>query len=123
MAGRPCSDEPATTLTPEQAYERQWAATLLEQVLSALRREYAAVGNSRVFAELADLLWGKNGLASFADVGARLGMTEGAARAAMHRLRARYREELRREVARTVSEPGEVDGELRHLISVVSRGN
>jgi RNA polymerase sigma factor (sigma-70 family) len=123
MGAHPHSDELATTLTPEQAYESQWAATLLEQVLSTLRREYAAAGNSRVFAELADLLWGKNGSASFAEVGARLGMTEGAARGAMHRLRARYREQLRREVARTVSEPGEVDGELRYLISVVNHRN
>ena len=50
-------------------------------------------------------------------------MTEGAARGAMHRLRTRYRERLRREVAQTVAEPGEVDEELRYLISVVSQGD
>jgi RNA polymerase sigma factor (sigma-70 family) len=112
--------EPASTLTPERAYEKQWAATLLAQVLSTLRQEYATDGNSRMFAELADLLWGKEGSVSFAEIGARLGMTEGAARAAMHRLRTRYREQLRREVSQTVNEPGEVDEELRYLISVVS---
>jgi RNA polymerase sigma factor (sigma-70 family) len=115
--------ELVTTLTPDRAYEKQWAATLLEQVLSALREEYAAAGSSRVFAELADLLWGKDGSVSFAEIGNRLSMTEGAARGAMHRLRTRYREQLRREVAQTVSEPGEVDEELRYLITVVSQGN
>jgi RNA polymerase sigma-70 factor (ECF subfamily) len=114
------ANEPATTLSPERAYEKQWAATLLAQVLAALRQEYAAAGNSRVFAQLADLLWGKDGSDSFAEIGARLGLTEGAARGAMHRLRTRYRELLRREVAQTVNEPGEVDEELRYLISVVS---
>jgi RNA polymerase sigma factor (sigma-70 family) len=113
--------ESAVTMTPERAYEKQWSATLLEQVLSALKQEYAEAGNSRVFAELGDLLWGKEGSVSFAEIGARLGLTEGAARGAMHRLRLRYRERLRREVAQTVAEPGEVDEELRYLISVVSR--
>ena len=117
------TNEPAVTLTPERAYEKQWAATLLEQVLSKLKQEYAEAGNRRVFAELADLLWGKDGSVSFAEIGARLDMTEGAARGAMHRLRTRYRERLRREVAQTVAEPGEVDEELRYLISVVSQGD
>jgi RNA polymerase sigma-70 factor (ECF subfamily) len=117
------TNEPAVTMTPERAYEKQWAATLLEQVLSSLKQEYAEAGNSRVFAELADLLWGKEHSVSFAEIGARLGLTEGAARGAMHRLRTRYRERLRREVAQTVAEPGEVDEELRYLISVVSQGD
>jgi RNA polymerase sigma factor (sigma-70 family) len=113
--------ERAVTLTPERAYEKQWAATLLEQVLAALKQEYAEAGNGRVFAALADLLWGKDGAVSFAEIGARLDMTEGAARGAMHRLRMRYRERLRREVAQTVAEPGAVDEELRYLIAVVSQ--
>jgi len=121
-AGQRYANEPAVTMTPERAYEKQWAATLLEQVLSSLKQEYADAGNSRVFAELADSLWGKDGSVAFAEIGARLVMTEGAARGAMHRLRARYRERLRREVAQTVAEPGEVDEELRYLISVVSQG-
>jgi RNA polymerase sigma-70 factor (ECF subfamily) len=115
------ANEPAVTLTPERAYEKQWAATLLEHVLSAVKQEYAEAGNTQVFEAMADLLWGKDGSASFAEIGARLGMTEGAARGAMHRLRTRYRERLRREVAQTVAEPGEVDQELRYLISVVSQ--
>jgi RNA polymerase sigma factor (sigma-70 family) len=115
------TNEPAVTMTPERAYEKQWAATLLEHVLSTVKQEYADAGNSRVFAELADSLWGKDGSVAFAEIGARLGLTEGAARGAMHRLRTRYRERLRREVAQTVAEPGEVDEELRYLITVVSQ--
>jgi RNA polymerase sigma factor (sigma-70 family) len=113
--------EPAVTMTPERAYQMRWAATLLEHVLSTLMQEYAEAGNRRVFEAMAGLLWGKDGSVSFAEIGARLGMTEGAARGAMHRLRLRYRERLRREVAQTVAEPGEVEEELRYLISVVSQ--
>jgi len=51
-----------------------------------------------------------------------LGMTEGALRAALHRLREHFREGLRTEVAHTVSDLTEVDGELRYLVSVISAG-
>ncbi len=117
------ANEPAATLTPERAFERRWAMALLEQVLAALRQQYAEAGNRRVFEELAELLWGKDTSVSYAQIGARLGMTEGAARGAMHRLRERYRERLRAEVAHTVAEPGEVEAELRHLIAVVSQSD
>jgi len=113
--------EPAVTLTPERAYEKRWAMTLLEQVLADLRQEYAEADNDRVFEELADLLWGKDPSVSYAQIAERLGMTEGAVRGAMHRLRVRYRERLRAEVAHTVADPGEVDAELRYLVAVVAR--
>ena len=115
--------EPATTLTPERAYEKRWAITLLDRVLAALREEYAAAGNARVFEELAGLLWGKDTGVSYAQIGERLGMSDGAVRGAMHRLRERYRGRLRAEVAHTVAHPGEVEEELRYLIQVVSEGN
>ena len=115
------ANEPATTLTPERVYEKRWAMTLLEQVLAALEREYAEAGKSRVFEELAELLWGKDASTSYALIGERLGMTEGTARGAMHRLRERYRERLRAEVAHTVAEPAEVEEELRYLITVVGQ--
>ncbi|HOX00826.1 MAG TPA: sigma-70 family RNA polymerase sigma factor [Candidatus Paceibacterota bacterium] len=113
--------EPVATLTPERAYEKRWAMTLLEQVLTALRQEYAEAGNRRVFEELTDLLWGKDTWISYAQIGERLGMNEGAVRGAMHRLRERYRERLRAEVAHSVADPREVDDELRYLVAAVGQ--
>ena len=115
------ANEPAATLTPERAYEKRWAMTLLERVLAALQQEYAEAGKSPVFEELAELLWGKDASVSYAQIGERLGMTEGAARGAMHRLRERYRERLRAEVAQTVAHADEVEEELRYLITAVSQ--
>jgi RNA polymerase sigma-70 factor (ECF subfamily) len=115
--------EPATTLTPERAYEKRWAITLLDQVLESLRLEYAETGKGRLFAELAELLWGKDDAsesASYSCRAERLGMSEGALRVAMHRLRARYRELLLEEVAQTVASPQDVEQEVRHLLRVVS---
>jgi hypothetical protein len=94
--------------------------TLLEQVSKGLQQEYVQAGQARVFDELAELLWGKDAAISYAHIGERLGMTEGAARGAMHRLRSSFRERLRSEVAHTVADFGEVEDELRHLLAVVS---
>jgi RNA polymerase sigma-70 factor (ECF subfamily) len=120
-AERRYANEPAAMLTPERAYEKRWAMTLLEGVLANLQQEYDRAGNGRVFEELADLLWGKDASLSYARIGERLGMNEGAARGAMHRLRERFRERLRAEVAHTVTDFREVDDELRHLMAVVGR--
>jgi len=108
------------TLTPERLYEERWALTLLEQVLNRMRKDYTGVGKAKLFESLQDLLWGADGSVSYDALAKDLAMAEGALRVAVHRLRADYRERLRAEVAHTVSDPGEVDAELRHLISVIS---
>jgi RNA polymerase sigma factor (sigma-70 family) len=118
---RYAKEQPSVTITPERAYEKRWAMTLLEQVLADLQREYAQAGHDRIFDELSGLLWGKDTLISYAQIGQRLGMGEGAVRGAMHRLRERYRERLRAEVAHTVRDMRDVDDELRYLIGVVGQ--
>jgi hypothetical protein len=53
-------------------------------------------------------------------IGAELGMSDGAARIAAHRLRARYRELLREEVGRTTDEPTAIDSEIADLIAALA---
>ncbi|MBI2931662.1 MAG: sigma-70 family RNA polymerase sigma factor [Planctomycetes bacterium] len=84
---------------PERAFDRQWAAALLDDAMSALEREYAARGQSDAFAAL------KPALVS--------GTCED--RVALHRARKRFRKLVRERVARTVASPDELEGELRHL--------
>jgi len=110
------------TRSPERAYEQRWALTLLEQVLGRLREDYARVGKARLFEALQDFLWGPDGSVSYAALAQDLATTEGALRVAVHRLREHYRDRLRAEVAQTVTNPGEVDAELRYLIGVISGG-
>lgn len=116
--------ESSRATTPAQAYEKRWALTLLDHVLASLRQQYTKGGKARLFEELAGLLWGRDGSPapeSYAAIGQRLGMTEGAVRVAVHRLRERYRGLLTQEVAKTVATPEEVEQELRYLLLVVSR--
>jgi RNA polymerase sigma-70 factor (ECF subfamily) len=112
--------EPSHDLTPEKAFERRWAMLLLEQTLAKLRAEYAAVGKARVFERLAVYLAGEKDVA-YDNVARDLGMTEGAVRVAVHRLRRRCRTLLRAEVAQTVADPAEVDEELRDLMAAVGQ--
>jgi hypothetical protein len=102
------------------AFEKRWAGMLLEQVLVCLREEFAAAGKIEAFDPLKKFLWGSDSSVSYAELSAQLGLSEGAARVAVHRFRQRYRELLRKGVADTVADPKDVDDELRHLISVIS---
>ncbi len=111
--------EPADPVTAEMIYERRWAATVLEHVLSRLKDEYRAAGNAVLFDSLKQLLPDEPGSPSQAEVAAQLGMTENAVRQAFHRFRQRYQWLVRDEIAQTVATPGEIEDELRHLISVV----
>jgi RNA polymerase sigma factor (sigma-70 family) len=112
--------ELAESMTPERVYEERWAMALLEQVLGFMRADYAKAGKTRLFEALQDFLWGVEKSGSYGQIAEGLGMTQGAIRVAVHRLREQYRERLRAEVAHTVSDPNEVDDELRYLIQVIS---
>lgn len=114
--------EPATTTTPEQLFERQWAVTLLDQVLASLREEYQQAGKQALFDALKPCLVGSRDTQPYAQLAAALHMTEGAVKVAVCRLRQDYRQKLKEEVAHTVACPAEVDSELRHLFRVLSRG-
>ncbi len=107
--------EGASGMTAESLYERQWALTLLKQVLDRLEGEWQGAGRARLFDAVKGFLTGESGPATYDGVGAELGMTAGAVRVAVHRLRCRYRELIREEIARTVRDPAEIDGEIRDL--------
>ena len=111
--------EPADPVTAEMIYERRWALTVLERVINRLKDEYRAAGNAALFDSLKQLLPDEPGAPSQAEIAARLWMTENAIRQAFYRFRQRYQSLLREEIAHTVATPGDIEDELRHLISVV----
>jgi len=111
--------EPADPMTAEMIYERRWALTVLERVLSRLKDEYVAAGNAALFDALKELLPDEPGSPSQAEIAARLGMTENAVRQAFYRFRQHYQALLREEIANTVATPGDIEDELRHLITVL----
>ena len=107
-------------LSPDQLYERRWAATLLSGTLERLRREFSSGGRVELFDLLEPHLWGDDTSAPYAQVAAALGMTEVAVKSTMHRLRKRYCELLRDEISQTVATNDEIDDELQHMRRVLA---
>lgn len=112
--------EPADVTTADKLYDRRWALTLLDRVLARVREEFAAAGKAALFETLKPYLMAEKGGIAYAQAAATLGMSEGALKVAVHRLRARYRELFREEVSNTVATPEEVEEEIRHLLAALS---
>ena len=113
----PGFDEPPR----DAAFDHEWAVTLVEGALGRLEAEVRADGHGASFEVLKPWLSFDAEPQSQAAAAARLHMSEGAVKVAIHRLRRRFRELVRLEVGHTVR-PGEsVDAELRHLVEALGR--
>jgi RNA polymerase sigma factor (sigma-70 family) len=108
-------------LAADETFDLQWALTLLELTLNRLQAE-ASRGTPADFAVLKSCLMAQRGAIDYAAVANQLGVNEGAARVAVHRLRKRFREIYREELAQTLADEADLDGELRHLAGVLASG-
>jgi len=113
-------EEVASELTPERLYEQRWACALLERVMVRLEQDFHAAGKGPLFTVLVRLLPDDDPTVSYAELAAEHGLSEGALRMKVQRLRRRYQRLLREEIAHTVARPEDVDDEIRWLFSVVS---
>lgn len=111
--------EPVDPADPQSLFERRWALTLLDAVLYRLEAEAAESGRAELFRRVKDALLGDRSGMAYAQLAPQLGMSEAALTMTVQRLRRRYRELVREEIAHTVSSPGEVEEEIRHLFRVL----
>jgi len=111
----------AAELSPDRAFDRQWALTVLERALAGLERELAAAGRGRDFEVLKPWLTGENAPYSQAEAARQLGHTEGAVKVAVHRLRKRFRAAVKTEIASTLNAAADLQDELNHLVAVLGR--
>ena len=109
--------EPIDEADPDLLFDRAWAKTLLSGTLAKLRGSYAARGQEELFEALKPSLVGGGG--TQAELAHDLGMSVGAVRVAVHRLRGRYRDVLRAAIGETVESDAEIDDELRALRRVL----
>jgi RNA polymerase sigma factor (sigma-70 family) len=112
--------EPADQFTAEKLFERRWALTLLDKVITRLHDEQAGAGKLKQFEALKESITAAGRGTPYAALAAQLGTSEGAIKVAVHRLRQRYRELLEEEIANTVASPEEIEEERRHLLSALS---
>lgn len=108
-------------LPAEESFDRQWALTLLDLTVNRLREEFLVAGKPGAFDALKNCLMTERGEIDYAGIAGRLGVSEGTARVAVHRLRKRFREVYREEISQTLADAADLDGELRHLAAALAR--
>jgi RNA polymerase sigma-70 factor (ECF subfamily) len=112
--------EPVDRRDPEKLFERRWAITVLERVLERLKAEAPDGRAKERLAHLQPFLLADDASPSYAEVGRRLGISEGAVKMAVLRLRQRSRELFRAEIANTVAAEEDIEDEVRHMFAVLA---
>ena len=120
LAERRFQNERADTLPPDCIYDRGWALTLLQEAMGRL--EHAYRNRPAEWQCYHPHLTADRKAIPYGEISATLGVTEGAARAAMHRMRKSFRQIFRDAVADTVAAPEEVEEEMRHVLEILSHG-
>jgi DNA-directed RNA polymerase specialized sigma24 family protein len=109
----------AGVLSPDAAFDQQWALTVLARALEALRRECVTEGRADFFERVKPWLTGDTARGDQAALAARHGMNANALKVAVHRLKQRFRQLLKAEVAGTLGDPGQVEAEMRALFAAL----
>jgi RNA polymerase sigma-70 factor (ECF subfamily) len=114
--------EPADTsgLPPDAFFDRQWALNLLDRVLAALAQEHEQTAKAREFEILKPFLTGDAATLSPSGAAASLGVSAGAAKVAIHRLRKRFRQLVRAEITATVADVDDIRSEMDYLIQALA---
>ncbi len=112
--------DPPDTSNADAGFDREWAMTVLARALTALAGEQSSVGKSRDFEVLKPWLTGEAAAQPQAEAARELGLTEGAVKVTIHRLRRRFRELVKSEIAQTVGDPGMVQEELQSLLAALA---
>jgi len=108
------------SVDPEHLFDREWALETIAGTLQTLGDEMARAGKSKQFDALKGSLSGEDDVPR-AEIAARLNMSEGAVKVALHRLRRRYGELLRTTIAETVGNEADLNDEMRYLVAVLRR--
>jgi DNA-directed RNA polymerase specialized sigma24 family protein len=112
---------PDRSAPPDNTYfDRSWALAIVERSLHSVALEFRDEGREKQFAVLKAWLIGDVDPSRQADAARELGISEGAVKVAIHRLRKRFREATRREIAQTVDDATEVEPELKYLVEVLA---
>ena len=106
---------PAPDISPERAFDRQWALDLIERATTTLRDEYLASGKGAWF----DRIAGPSAGTAYVEVAADLSATEEAVKSFAKRARRRFREILEREIADTVGSPEDAADEMAYLVDLL----
>lgn len=103
------------TLSPEAAFERAWAATVIERAFKRLGEEAARAGRGDLFARLSPFLAEPADSADYRALADALGMRANTLAVSVHRMRLRLRELVAAEIADQTDGPESAASELATL--------
>lgn len=105
--------------SPERIFDREWASALLENARRKLEAHYASKGQAELHSRLEAVVDPGAAAVDRTELAQSLGVTEGALRVHIHRLRERYRRILHDEIAATLGSKENAEEELAYLRSLV----
>jgi RNA polymerase sigma-70 factor (ECF subfamily) len=101
-------------------FDQQLAFALMERAFVQLSDEWTVAGKLAQFTALKPWLIGDCIALSQGAAARTLGLSEGAVKVSIHRLRKRFRELIRAEVAQTVPQKADAEEELRYLVDILA---
>lgn len=108
-------------LATDVVFDRSWAVAVMDRALANLESEFEAGRKAGQFAVLKGWLAGEEAGCSQAEAAKQLGLSEGAVKVAVHRMRKRFGELVRAELSQTLAEGADPEEELRYLVEVLAR--
>ena len=111
----------AVHLSDSRCYDLIWAGNVVKRAWRHLQTVFEAEGKAESLEMLRPFVAG-GGLTppNQEEAARKLGIPIATLRTWVSRLRQRYREALRKEIASTVSDPADVDQELRYLYQILT---
>ncbi|MEM9827916.1 MAG: sigma-70 family RNA polymerase sigma factor [Planctomycetota bacterium] len=117
--------EPSDTQTAGTLYRRRWAMQVIDAAIARVENVQVTAGRGERFAAIKPLLMPGPDAQSYETVAQRLGITTGAVKVAVHRLRGALAKAMREEIASTldcsdpISSPQRIDEELNELMQAL----
>lgn len=110
-------------VTPEEAADHAWAKTILQEVENSLEEDYDRRGRGELFRRLRPLIvWHSAGTDDHAArIASECGLSPGAVRGALHRLRAAYRRQIETLLKDLIGDEEEAKNEARYLLKLWGR--
>jgi DNA-directed RNA polymerase specialized sigma24 family protein len=110
---------PDARLSPDAAFDQQWALTVLARALAALRQEFVGEGRADLFERVKPWLTGDAAHGEQTAQAAAAGTSANAFKVAVHRAKRRFRELVKAEIAGTLESPDMVEEEMRALFAAL----
>lgn len=107
-------------ISPDVAFDRQWALTILERSLVALRAECMVEGRGAFFDQIRPMLTGDAAHGEQGAAAEACGMNVEAFRVAVHRMKKRLRQCVKAEIAGTLDDASGVSNEMQMLFDALS---